>query len=519
MVKRSLLYLRRKYKRSVLLWLLLFVISCSLAIGVTVWSSIGAVTKDVQNRLGTSFICKLEPDEEDPDYYQTEQARDGTTQRFYSGLVLDHELIDPVMQLDGVVAYNGQLVEHVCVDNMQLCPGAAANRYQYYTSDPERMADIASDVEWGGLVDYELSLTNTAIYGNTDTALNDKFRTGAFELVSGRHITPEDKQKVLISDELAEKNGLSIGDTVAISIRNRHLGWWDLRKYDPAQVLAAWELEIVGIFHVNGYQPTGAHVEEYRITYNWLLTSEDTISQIHSAWYENYMEDFDCPFTFNSLTFFVDDPARLNEIVEQVENLDLRDARYLRIFLDDTMYQSTVEPLNAIRNMVAGLVAAIVVGCMIVLLIVFTMWVRSRRQEVAIYLSLGISKGKILGQFVLEAAIVAALALLVALPVSLPSANAIGNQMLASTIEAAQPQAKEYTDEEIYNATMSGKLYELFQYDSGSYGGPEHIDFAFGFAQLLVLAGLELLIIIAAICKGGSFVFRLQPRQILTTLR
>lgn len=47
MVKRSLLYLRRKYKRSALLWLLLFVISCSLAIGVTVWSSIGAVTKDV----------------------------------------------------------------------------------------------------------------------------------------------------------------------------------------------------------------------------------------------------------------------------------------------------------------------------------------------------------------------------------------------------------------------------------------------------------------------------------------
>lgn len=55
MVKRSLLYLRRKYKRSVLLFLLLFVISFSLAVGVTVWNSIGAVTKEVQDALGTSF--------------------------------------------------------------------------------------------------------------------------------------------------------------------------------------------------------------------------------------------------------------------------------------------------------------------------------------------------------------------------------------------------------------------------------------------------------------------------------
>ena len=66
---------------------------------------------------------------------------------------------------------------------------------------------------------------------------------------------------------------------------------------------------------------------------------------------------------------------------------------------------------------------------------------------------------------------------------------------------------------------MSGKLSELFAYDSGSYGGPEQITVSFGFVQFLVLAALELLIIVAAICKGGSFIISLQPRQILTTLR
>lgn len=43
------------------------------------------------------------------------------------------------------------------------------------------------------------------------------------------------------------------------------------------------------------------------------------------------------------------------------------------------------------------------------------------------------------------AVIVVALAFALALPVSTPTANRIGNQMLASTIEAAQPQAKQHT--------------------------------------------------------------------------
>ncbi|WP_164510286.1 ABC transporter permease [Agathobaculum sp. Marseille-P7918] len=520
MGKRTSLYLRRNAKRSILLFLLLFVISFSLAIGVTVWNSIGAVTKEVQNRLGTSFVCKILPlDSENTEYYQMVLSRDGSMKKTYTGAVLNHELAEKVMQLDGVTAYNGELKQYVVVDNIKLYPGAAANRYQYYTSDPERKAYKAADVEWGGLVSSELNAAQTAIYSNTETALNDKFRTGAFELVSGRHITAHDRQKVLISDELAAQNDLQLGDTIQISMRNQQLGWYDLRKYDPTKVLAEWELEIVGIFHVNGYQPTGENVHEYNITYNWLMADEDTVSQIKTAWDENYYEDYIGDFSYYNLTVFVDDPSHLAEIVKQAKQLKFPDSDYCAISLDDTMYKSTVDPLHSIRNMVAGLVGAIVAGCMIVLLIVFTMWVRSRRQEVAIYLSLGFSKAKILGQFVLEAVIVAALALLVALPASIPSANAIGNQMLASTIQAAQPQAKEYTEEEIYNAAMSGKMSELFACESGSYGGPEHIDFSFGFIPLLALAGLELLLIVIAICKGGWFIFQLQPRQILTALR
>ena len=55
------------------------------------------------------------------------------------------------------------------------------------------------------------------------------------------------------------------------------------------------------------------------------------------------------------------------------------------------------------------------------------MWIRSRRREIAIYLSLGIRKAEILGQFITEAAVVAVAASVIAFAVCQPVAGAIGN--------------------------------------------------------------------------------------------
>lgn len=50
MINRAWLYLTRKYKRSILLFFLLFVISFSIAVALSIWNSINAVTKGVRRR-------------------------------------------------------------------------------------------------------------------------------------------------------------------------------------------------------------------------------------------------------------------------------------------------------------------------------------------------------------------------------------------------------------------------------------------------------------------------------------
>ena len=185
------------------------------------------------------------------------------------------------------------------------------------------------------------------------------------------------------------------------------------------------------------------------------------------------------------------------------------------------MYKSTVEPLNSIRNLITGMMVALAAGCVIVLLIVFTLWVRDRRKEIAIYISMGLEKASIVGQLLLEAVIITAIAFAIAFPISQPLTDYAGNTMLASSIEAAQPDdtPKEYSLDELRQAALSGRMNELFSYETSTYSGPEQIDFLLGAPELAALAALELLIIAGAICKGSMFLFRMAPKQILTDLR
>ena len=516
MLKRSVLYLRRKYKRSMLLLILLFVISFSLAVGLTVWGSSNTVTQEVQHELGTSFVVTSPAiDSENSEYFKGVNLQNGGTAKVYTGPKVNQELLDAITQIDGISNYNAEdYLYGINVKDLTLIVGSWGTEYALARDDPEWLGRIEDGFKEWGVEFFRLNTSQTQLYGNTNTELYSKFRTGAFELVEGRHISADDSKKALISDELAKLNGLTIGDTITLNLLGASMN----RADKVSESFGEAELEIVGIFHVNGYQPTGINIGETDITYNWILTDIETVEALVDLWCANYYQDYIPEQSYINLTFFVDDPSRLETVVERVKNSDIPNIDFFQISLDDTMYKSTVDPLNSIRNLVAGLVAAIVVGCMAILLIVFTMWVRSRRQEVAIYLSLGFSKFKIIGQFVLEAVIVAAIAFAAALPASIPVADTVGNQMLTSAIEAAQPSQEEYSEEEILQAARSGAASELYQFDSGSYGGPEHIDFTFGLAEVLILVALELLIIVAAICKGGSFIFKLQPRQILTTL-
>jgi putative ABC transport system permease protein len=501
MIRRARLYLTRNYKRSVLLLLLMLAASSSLLIGLSVRNSIHAVTREIERKLGTSINFRLSRIiTQDPSYGKHVKSKFGTAYLTYDGPDFNWDTVNQILkQVDDITDYNIENYQIMHADNLSLIPGLF------------NLGDSEEDPFLRQVDDVYKRVVN--VYGNRDTSLYSKFRTGAFKIVEGRHIRPDDTGKALISDELADLNDLGVGDSITLSNRAGELN--QAPAFD--RIGDEVTLEIVGIFHVNGYQPTGMWVVESDMTYNWIFADADTVWKSNENINQDLYNGAAIEQALENVTFFVGDPSRLQAVLEQIKNLKWIDTAYYDISVDDTMFKSTVDPLNSIRNLVGGLTLAIVAGCAVVLLIVFTMWVRSRRQEIAVYLSMGFSKAAILGQFILEAGVIAVLAGILAFATCRNVPDVIGNRMLASRIEEAQPEAQEVTREQIHQAIQSGTLDKLFAYQSGGYAGPDQIDFRIGGSDFAVVLLMELLLIAGAVCTAGRFIFKLQPREIMTS--
>ncbi len=52
--------------------------------------------------------------------------------------------------------------------------------------------------------------------GVNDSSKETKFVSGTYKLVEGKHLTSQDKNKVLIHKDLAKKNNLKVGDKINV---------------------------------------------------------------------------------------------------------------------------------------------------------------------------------------------------------------------------------------------------------------------------------------------------------------
>lgn len=185
MVKRSWLYLMRKYKRSILLLLLLFAISFSVSVGICVWNSINRTTHEIELTLGTGFRLKVPAFfRSDPAYCREVTGAHGETTLEYAGPKLDDTIVEEIRKLDGITQYNAELESYVVFESGKLFPGLFTRACENW--------DKSEHDEDDTIEKKEVIARETMVYGNTDTTLSNHFRTGSFSLTEGRHITEAD---------------------------------------------------------------------------------------------------------------------------------------------------------------------------------------------------------------------------------------------------------------------------------------------------------------------------------------
>lgn len=354
--RRAALYLTRKKGKAALLFLIFFLVSALLLICFSVLNGTGQAAKDLRSNIGAVFYVRP---------YQQMIFEDGAVSEGEIPAV-SQKSIDEIMDAAGgqVKTYNTEHYGYTKSGQLHFLPGAS-------DSEASNMGQV------------------TAV---RDSQLTDVFLNEECTLTSGRHIRPEDENKILISAELAAENSLEVGDILTLT----HA---DLNQQDGAYIdtipekTAFAEVEIVGIFQCNGADdgmdtPTAGKAVNHIYSDSHLLV--------------NLQEQQEGIFE-GEIAFYIADPLELETLLERVKAIKSIDWDNHILKENDFQYEQIAGHLQNLQNLaVALIVLAAALGIMILMLILMVQ-IRGRIHEAGIYLSVGKSKIEIIGQFALEA--------------------------------------------------------------------------------------------------------------------
>lgn len=386
-------------------------------------NSVDTEMENIKKNLGTGFI--LEADINNEVYYKAADISYGSL--VYSGAKITQKLIEQILEVPGVTEYSIESLLDLVYTDLNLRPGGWSDRMH----SPHKNFPLK---------DVEIWMHSTWVRPCAEGKLHTNFRTGALEITEGRNIQKSDKFKAVISEYLAKENQLSVGDTFTVETKEGN----HCSSDTPAKT---WgdpvELEVVGVFHMNFTQPSSEYTHEDGYMENNIYTDLHT----HEVLSENLTVMFPREEDHTKVIFFVEDPEKMEEVMQQVAAIEEVNADGLLLSIDDTAYQASSKPYGQIRAFAVTLLMVGLVGIGIILYLVMKLWVQSRMHEAGILLSLGVGKRKIIGQMLVENLMVAAAALMLSLLLS--------GIMVDKCMNIAEQVTKPKGGEEAYKVELS----------------------------------------------------------------
>ncbi len=370
-VKRAALFVSRKKGKTLSLFLLIFIVAVFLISCFGVLNASENLSKDIRTSLGAGFYIRANT--------EVSLNKEGETEVKKNNIHISQKEIEEIMKIGGIRYCNPINYGFAKSDDIQFIPGEKH-------TDESNMGKV------------------TAL---RFSALAPDFADEAAVLTVGNHITERDSRKILISEQLASVNHLSVGDVITLT--HAKLGEFDGAYIDEIPIKTAYvQAKVSGIYRLNvgdtALKPTAGVAE------NEIYASLDVLSELHESEADVYTGEVD---------FYITDPAQLESITRKVLLLPSIDWTAHFIRTNDFQYSRIADEIHSLSDLVKILLVLVSVVSTAVLTLILTMRIHGRRQEVGILLAAGISQKQILAQFLLEVLSVAVLALILSYIVSM----------------------------------------------------------------------------------------------------
>lgn len=355
MLRNAFAYVTRKRLKSLIIFLVILAMSSLSLISLSIKDATNRASEDTFGNITNSFSMEI-----------NRQVNPGTPRGGGNVKGQDIKKISETKNIDSFVKRINSVADLVDLSIIET-EETLANQSE------ERAKNFKSTV---------------MLTGVNDSSKETKFVSGAYKLVEGDHLNDKDLHKVLIHKDLAKKNNLKIGDKLKLK---SNLFDADNEKGANETV----EVEIKGLFDGHNEGGVSAAQELYE---NTLITDLDTAARVYGNTEETAV--------YQDATFFVKGNKKLDQVIDDLAKLDIDWNQYYLIKSSSNYpaLQASITGIYSIANKL--FVGSLIFAGIVVSLLLF-LWMNARKKEIAILLSLGFTKAKIFGQFLLELVLIA----------------------------------------------------------------------------------------------------------------
>lgn len=458
MIKNALLSLKKSIGKTILLFVIMFIISNLVIAGFSIRNASSKTINSIKDTFGNEVTLTVN--------FQNMMGHRGQQENSEQAS-LTVEIADELKDLKYVENYNYTVSANV-----------DSNLTAVSTENSQSDQDFGDRKEMPSTSDFSIQANSTMEYLS-------EFNDGNYSLISGRLLTKEDEntKNCVIETNLAQENNLDVGDTLTIT--------------STEDESISLELTIVGIFQIEN---TDLDVRMMNFNpVNTIYTDLSVGKTINND--ENLL---------SSAIYYLDDPENVEAFEKLVEEETDLDLETYSLNGNNQMFERNSSSIDNMESFATiFLIVVIVAGCTILCLIL-ALTIRNRYYEIGIFLSLGQSKMKIIAQQLIEIGIIAALAFTLSLATGKMTSNIISGMLTQQEVVSDINIDDENSD------PMPGGRRTLDLNDAFQKPQNEELDVSMTGDTVVKLLATTAGICIVSTIIPTIYVLRLSPREILT---
>lgn len=331
--------------------------------------------------------------------------------------LLTTDMINNIGSLNTVNEYYYTLQSNLNSDAIE-----AVSYDELFTKPSERdNSDANVDPNWkmpNNFDNMKGLLGDFTIIAYNDISYNEDFINGDKKLIEGTMIdTANTANEIIISEELATDNNISVGDEITFTNTN-----------DES---ITYTFSVVGIYQI--VNDTNADSGRGRMMINSSNQIITNLTVLNTILADDEIDKNSYSASSSITTAFYIDYENLDKFTTSVRDLGL--SEYYTIRTNEDEITSTLEPIKNIASFSFTFLIVILIVGGVVLTIINLFNIRERKYEIGVLRAIGMTKFKVTLQLISEVFIIALIALIVGTSVGSVLSQPISNYMLSNEIK------------------------------------------------------------------------------------